>query len=124
MIASSYYVGNVLDNTKWDGVFSDQYIWNITVTWQGAGMPDPNCESWAVRNFFNTISKRLDEIHEPQPSSRTKAYFKRCRMNLNEAESVAWRFINKTKKVLIADLDKRHGSPEEFNKRWKEPTHE
>lgn len=40
---------------------------------------DDGTSRWAVRHLGYVMTKKLEFIHEPRPSSRTKAFYKRAR---------------------------------------------
>ncbi len=54
------------------------------------GNPE-NVVRWAIRQAGFCLNRKGDWEYEPIPSSRTEAFFKRCRFNTLEDAVAAWK---------------------------------
>jgi len=85
-----------------EATFSDKHTWTITVAWRNEGQ-------WAVCWMGDCLNRRGEWEYESIPSSRTKAFFKRCRFSEEEALRRALDAVDKlvVNGVTIAEADAR-----------------
>lgn len=108
---TAYLVGNLIEGTEWDGIFSDQFYYDIRLEWRGIGKPNENSPEWAILYRHYCINKRGQCEYEPQPSSRTDAFKKRCRFTLGDALDVLHKYHHKLRREALETLA-HHGSPQ------------
>lgn len=116
MIPSAYYFGNPVTGTEWDGVFSDIWVYNITIKYCGAGKPDCDANAWGIYYASCCVNKSLGLSYEPQPSSRTDHWKKTYRHTLSDAQSIAGRFINSIRPEVLGQMRRLHGTPDDARK--------
>lgn len=63
-----------------DAVNTDRGMWTIEVV-----LTNDREGHWAIRRLGACLNRKGEWEHEPQPSSRTKAFFKRCRFTRDDA---------------------------------------
>jgi len=71
-----------------EATFSDKFSFTITVAWRNEGQ-------WAVCWMGDCLNKRGEWEYESIPSSRTEAFFKRCRFTEDEAKRRALEAVDK-----------------------------
>ena len=71
-----------------DAVNIDRGMWAIEVT-----LTNDREDTWAVRWLGQCLNRKGEWEYEPQPSSRTKGFFKRCRFTQADALARAARVV-------------------------------